>query len=240
MKLAKKLSIILTGPPGCGKGTIAQRLCKDFPLIYISMGDILRREMNKNTDIGWKIKDAIHRGNLVQSNIVFSYVARELLNQPANDSRAFLLDGFPRTIQQFSMLQSISSINLVVDIKIPEDELLNRVADRWLHLPSGRTYNISFNPPKNPGVDDVTGEPLVRRADDTVETLLKRLEKYKSKHQQLELHCKFVLDPFSHIHRNLGILKSFHGRATDEIWPSIHKTVSLFVSPLNFTSYATA
>ncbi|XP_014609015.1 PREDICTED: GTP:AMP phosphotransferase AK3, mitochondrial isoform X2 [Polistes canadensis] len=126
--------------------------------------------------------------------------------------------GFPRTLTQAEMLQRIQPVNLVLNLDVPTSVILDRVKNRWIHLPSGRVYNLGFNDPKVPGKDDVTGEQLIQRQDDKLEVVHKRLEDYSMK-----------TEPVINFYRKLGILKDFRGKTTNEMWPSIKECVKQFL-----------
>jgi len=172
---------ILLGPPGAGKGTQAPRLKHYFGVCHLATGDLLRAEVSKDTPLGKEIKAVIDEGKLVSDELVLQMVS-DNLDRP--DCRnGFLLDGFPRTVPQAQKLDSLlekrkDMLDTVIEFDIDDSLLVKRICGRWFHLSSGRSYHEEFKPPKTPGVDDVTGEPLVRRADDNPDTLRKRLQAY--------------------------------------------------------------
>lgn len=174
---------VLLGPPGSGKGTQAPRLKDYFNVCHLATGDLLRAEVSKDTPLGHEIKAVIDDGKLVSDDLVLRMVS-DNLDRP--DCRnGFLLDGFPRTIPQAQKLDVLlekrkTPLDAVIEFDIDDSFLVRRICGRWFHLSSGRSYHEEFNPPKNPGHDDATGEPLVRRADDNPETLSKRLQAYHS------------------------------------------------------------
>ncbi|KAF6031408.1 AK3 [Bugula neritina] len=138
----------------------------------------------------------------------------------------WLLDGFPRTVAQCSGLSEVSKINFVINLDVPFDEIINRVKDRYIHEPSGRIYNLVFNPPKRSGVDDVTGEPLTQRHDDKEETVTERLKTYETK-----------TEPVLEYYRKRRLLVDFTGRYSNEIWPEVHRELSHHLQPLQYTEY---
>eukprot|EP01035_Chromulina_nebulosa_P036439 gene36439-49083_t len=163
---------IFFGPPGAGKGTQAPRIKEEFCLCHLSTGDMLRDAVKAGSPMGLKAKSIMDAGKLVGDDVVVGIIA-DAIKAP-ECSKGFILDGFPRTVPQAQMLDNLLaekgvSIDKVVNLSIDDELLIKRVTGRLIHLPSGRTYNIYFNPPKVEGVDDVTGEPLTKRGDDTEE-----------------------------------------------------------------------
>lgn len=168
---------MLLGPPGAGKGTQAKLLTTHFHIAQISTGDMLRTAVKNNTALGQQVKKNMESGNLVSDDIIISLVKTRIA-QPDCQS-GFLFDGFPRTIAQAEALRHEKiRLDHVIHIQVDDAEIIRRLSARWVHLPSGRIYNLVFNPPKHLGVDDVTGEPLVQRPDDRAETVRERLVVY--------------------------------------------------------------
>jgi len=172
---------VLLGPPGSGKGTQAARLKDYFSVCHLATGDLLRAEVGRGTQLGKEIKAVIDNGKLVSDELALKMVA-ENLDRP-DCINGFLLDGFPRTVPQAQKLDDLlekrgQPLDAVIEFDIDDSLLVRRICGRWFHLQSGRSYHEEFKPPKTPGVDDVTGEPLVRRADDNPETLKTRLKAY--------------------------------------------------------------
>eukprot|EP01060_Flectonema_neradi_P002146 TRINITY_DN112_c6_g1_i1.p1 TRINITY_DN112_c6_g1~~TRINITY_DN112_c6_g1_i1.p1 ORF type:complete len:244 (+),score=62.82 TRINITY_DN112_c6_g1_i1:59-733(+) len=172
------LRFILVGAPGCGKGTQSPAVVENFGVCHIATGDALRAAVGAGTPAGLQAKEAMNAGKLVSDDIVTAIVS-EAMKEP-RCSKGFVLDGFPRTVQQAKSLDSMlakegASIDKVVSIKVPNDTLIERLSGRWIHKSSGRSYHTIFNPPKTAQVDDVTGEPLMQRPDDKPETAVKRL-----------------------------------------------------------------
>ncbi len=174
------MHVILLGGPGSGKGTQAQFITEKYAIPQISTGDMLRAAVREGTPLGIAAKKVMDAGGLVSDDIILRLI-KERITQ-ADCANGFLLDGFPRTIAQAEGLKEMGvSIDTVIEIAVPDEDIVKRMAGRRVHLPSGRTYHIEFNPPKVEGIDDVTGEPLIQRDDDKEETVRKRLSVY---HQQ--------------------------------------------------------
>ena len=180
--LRKGIRGVLLGPTGSGKGTQASGLMEHFCVCHLATGHLLRAEVSKDTPLGREIKAVIHAGKLVGDDLVLRMVDDNLNRSDCKNG--FLLDGFPRTVAQAQELDILLSerkepLNAVIEFGVDDHALLvNRVCGRWFHLASGRSYHEDFQPPKMPGLDDITGEPLVRRADDNPETLSNRLQSY--------------------------------------------------------------
>jgi len=172
---------VLLGPPGSGKGTQSPKLMKEYCVCHLATGDLLRAEVARQTPLGKEIKTEIDAGRLVNDELVLRMVS-DNLDKP-ECKNGFLLDGFPRTTVQAVKLEELlekrqEPLDCVVEFNIDDGLLFRRICGRWFHLTSGRSYHEEFYPPKVPGKDDVTGEPLIRRADDNPETLRKRLATY--------------------------------------------------------------
>uniref|UniRef100_A0A671WAU1 GTP:AMP phosphotransferase AK3, mitochondrial n=1 Tax=Sparus aurata TaxID=8175 RepID=A0A671WAU1_SPAAU len=168
---------VIMGPPGSGKGTVSARITKTFGLKHLSSGDILRANINAKTELGLLMKSCIDQGQLVPDDVMSRLILSDLR---ALDQSSWLLDGFPRTVSQADALDKAYSVDTVINLNVPFQTIKQRLTSRWTHLPSGRVYNVDFNPPKVPGLDDVTGEPLVQRDDDTPETVTRRLKAYET------------------------------------------------------------
>lgn len=174
------MRLILLGGPGAGKGTQANYLKERYQIPQISTGDMLRAAVKAGTQLGKEAKGYMDAGGLVPDGVIIGLV-KERIAEP-DCGKGFLFDGFPRTIPQADAMKDAGvPIDAVVDIAVPDDEIIVRMSGRRAHLASGRTYHVVFNPPEKEGVDDVTGEPLVQRDDDKEETVRKRLDVY---HQQ--------------------------------------------------------
>ena len=174
------MRLILLGGPGAGKGTQAGFIVERYSIPQISTGDMLRAAVNAGSDLGKKAKGIMDAGHLVPDDLIIDLVKDRISH--ADCSNGFLFDGFPRTIPQADALtQAGVSIDCVVEIAVDDAEIVRRMSGRRVHLASGRTYHVAFNPPRVEGKDDVTGEPLVQREDDQEETVRNRLRVY---HQQ--------------------------------------------------------
>lgn len=176
------MRLILLGGPGAGKGTQANYIKERYDIPQISTGDMLRAAVKAGTDLGKKAKEYMDSGGLVPDEVIIGLV-KERIQEP-DCEKGFLFDGFPRTIPQADAMKDAGvPIDAVVEISVPDEEIIKRMSGRRAHLPSGRTYHVVFNPPKVEGKDDATGEPLIQRDDDKEETVRKRLEVY---HDQTE------------------------------------------------------
>lgn len=178
------MKLILLGPPGAGKGTQANFIKEKYGIPQISTGDMLRAAAKAGTPLGLAAKKVIDAGNLVSDDIIIGLV-KERIREP-DCANGFLFDGFPRTIPQAqAMKDSGIKVDYVVEIQVPDQSIIERMSGRRVHLASGRTYHVVFNPPKVPGKDDVTGEDLVQRPDDAEDTVIKRLSVYHNQTQPL-------------------------------------------------------
>jgi adenylate kinase len=172
-----EVRLILLGSPGAGKGTQAKYITKEFGIPQISTGDMLRDEVRAGTPLGLKVKQTMDSGSLVPDDVMIELVKKRI--KEADAKNGFLLDGFPRTLNQAEALrQEGVPINAVVEINVDDDEIVRRLSGRRVHLPSGRIYHAEWHPPKIENIDDITGEPLVLRDDDKEETVRKRLNIY--------------------------------------------------------------
>ena len=176
------MRLILLGGPGAGKGTQANNIKDKFGIPQISTGDMLRAAVKAGTELGKEAKGYMDAGKLVPDEVIIGLVKERI--KESDCEKGFLFDGFPRTIPQAdAMKEADVPIDAVVDIDVPDEEIIRRMSGRRVHLASGRTYHVIFNPPKAEGKDDQTGEPLIQRDDDKEETVRKRLEVY---HDQTE------------------------------------------------------
>ncbi|CAH1173987.1 unnamed protein product [Phaedon cochleariae] len=206
---------LILGAPASGKGTISSRIIQNFNLQHISSGDKLRQNIQKKTEVGNEAERYIKDGKLVPDDIMIKFISSEIKKVP---NQMWLLDGFPRTVSQAEALWKVEKLDLAINLVVPFQVIINRVKDRWIHLPSGRVYNVGFNAPKVPGKDDVTGEPLVQREDDKPEVVLKRLELYKQ-----------MTKPVIEFYKDKNILKDFHGETSDEIWPKVLESLTFYL-----------
>lgn len=171
------MRVILLGAPGAGKGTQAKLIMEKMGIPQISTGDMLRAAVAAGTELGLKVKDIMASGGLVSDDLIIALV-KERIAQP-DCAKGFLFDGFPRTIPQAeAMLREKVEIDRVIEIDVPDQDIISRLSGRRVHEASGRVYHIEHNPPKVAGVDDVTGEALIQRPDDTEATVRKRLQVY--------------------------------------------------------------
>uniref|UniRef100_A0A7N0SZJ7 adenylate kinase n=1 Tax=Kalanchoe fedtschenkoi TaxID=63787 RepID=A0A7N0SZJ7_KALFE len=188
MKCASKPDkrVILIGAPGSGKGTQSPVIKDEYCLCHLATGDMLRAAVAAKTPLGVKAKEAMEKGELVSDDLVVGIID-EALKKPSCQ-KGFILDGFPRTVTQAQKLDEMLEkrgikIDKVLDFAIDDAILEERITGRWIHPSSGRSYHTKFAPPKTPGVDDITGEPLIQRKDDTAAVLKSRLEAF---HKQTE------------------------------------------------------
>ncbi len=173
------MRLILLGPPGAGKGTQAAFITKQFSIPQISTGDMLRAAVKAGSPLGIEAKKVMDAGGLVSDDIIIGLV-KERLNEP-DCKNGYLLDGFPRTIPQAEAIKAVGiGLDYVLEIDVADEEIVARMSGRRVHLSSGRTYHIKFNPPTVEGKDDITGEPLIQREDDKSETVMKRLAVYRA------------------------------------------------------------
>ncbi|KDO21737.1 adenylate kinase B [Saprolegnia parasitica CBS 223.65] len=182
----KERRTIFIGPPGCGKGTQSPIIKDEYCLCHLATGDMLRAAVRDGTDMGKKAKAAMESGALVTDEIVIGII-KDAIKSP-ECRRGFILDGFPRTVVQAEKLDEMlaetkTQVDKVVNFNIPDQVLVERIAGRRIHVSSGRSYHVKFNPPQVEGIDDVTGEPLIQRKDDNVDTLSTRLDAFHKQTQ---------------------------------------------------------
>ncbi|MDI5891573.1 adenylate kinase [Halomonas rhizosphaerae] len=171
------MRLILLGAPGAGKGTQAQFICERFSIPQISTGDMLRAAVKEGSELGLKVKEIMNSGGLVSDDIIIALV-KERISQP-DCANGFLFDGFPRTIPQAQAMKDAGvKIDHVLEIAVDDEEIVKRLAGRRVHPGSGRVYHLEYQPPKEEGKDDVTGEPLIQRDDDRESTVRNRLAVY--------------------------------------------------------------
>ena len=171
------MNLVLFGPPGAGKGTQAKILINKHNIVQISTGDMLREAIANETDTGKQAKEIMDAGNLVPDEIIINLV-KERINE-ADCKNGYLFDGFPRTIPQADALEAQEIfLDVVLELTLDDEQIIKRMSGRRIHQSSGRSYHLEFNPPKDDGVDDISGEPLIQRDDDKPETVKNRLEVY--------------------------------------------------------------
>jgi len=208
------------GKPGAGKGTLSSKLVKKYDIMALSTGDILRQNILESTDVGIMAEELVKRGELVSDDIMLKILTNKLdtlRNQP------WILDGFPRTLGQGKMLNDhlqnkSTPLTLIVNLDVPDEVILARISDRYVHLPSGRVYNMSYSKPKVPGYDDITGEPLTKRPDDNPETFALRLKKFYQATSPL-------LDYYASQPSTGTKLITLKGSTSDEIWPQMDAVI---------------
>ena len=217
--MKKNIHIILLGPPGCGKGTQAQKLIREFGFVQLSTGDMLRAAISKGTEIGMQAKSIIDKGELVSDELVIGIVRDRIFSTECECG--YMLDGFPRTLAQAEKLDQIltdrnQKIDVVFRLCVPDDMAIRRIAGRRFHITSGRSYNIEFNPSKIEGRDDITGEKLVQREDDKEEIVQSRLNTYHE-----------LTEPLVRYYQKQGILKAIDGAGSPEnIYDEIKQTLN--------------
>lgn len=210
--------VLILGKPGGGKGTISNKILKDFPAFkHLSTGDLLRQHVRNKTPIGLQAKQHMDSGDLVPDQIMIQLVLHDATagheNETSNNNNSsLLLDGFPRTMEQAIALDKSLEVDLVIDLNVPVETIVDRISDRWIHPASGRVYNYSYNPPKTKGKDDITNEDLIQREDDKPQTVRKRLEAYDN-----------VTAPLIQYYSNKEILKTFTGTKSDVIYVDVQQ-----------------
>ncbi|KAK0503333.1 adenylate kinase [Armillaria luteobubalina] len=251
----KMLRMLMFGKPGAGKGTLSARLVKKYDILSISTGDLLRQHIKERTEVGRQAEDIVAQGGLLPDEVMLRVVTSKL---DLLHNRHWILDGFPRTLGQGELLDTHlkyasqmlpysapnlttsrkqgTPLSLVVNLDVPDQVILSRISDRWVHLPSGRVYNMSYNRPKVDGLDDETGEPLTKRPDDNPEIFARRLDKFYSTTSPLLSYyttcatkSEPVRNPHQHPHQlsfpvrppHQLVLKSLSGKTSDEIWPQL-------------------
>jgi len=181
------MNVILLGPPGAGKGTQAAHICEKFNIPQISTGDMLRAAVNAGSPVGLEAKKTIEEGNLVPDDLIIALVKDRI--QLPDCHNGYLLDGFPRTINQANALKLEGiRIDYCVEVQVPDDDIVVRMSGRRVHLSSGRTYHVKFNPPIEKDKDDITGGELIQRVDDNENIVRGRLKIY---HKQTEPLVKY-------------------------------------------------
>ncbi|KAG7285330.1 adenylate kinase [Staphylotrichum longicolle] len=214
-KTAEEIRMILIGPPGAGKGTQAPKIKEKFNCCHLATGDMLRSQVAKKTTLGREAKKIMDAGGLVSDDIVIGMIKEELDNNKECKG-GFILDGFPRTVPQAEGLDKMlrernQSLQHAVELQIDDALLVSRITGRLVHPASGRSYHTTFNPPKVPMTDDVTGEPLIQRSDDNAEALKKRLATY---HKQTT--------PVVDYYRKTGIWKAIDAsQQPGQVWKSL-------------------
>lgn len=207
--LSKIFRAVILGAPASGKGTISKRIVDKFGFAHISPGDLLRLNVINKTELGKKAKVFIDQGKLVPDDMIIKFVMSRLTEV---GNKSWMLDGFPRTVVQAQRLATLEQLDAVINLEVSHEVIIDRVKGRWIHLPSGRVYNIGFNDPKVPGKDDVTGEDLVQRDDDKPEIVAQRLEIYDE-----------MMTPVIDYYMKHDLVTNFKGNTTAEIWPKVEQ-----------------
>lgn len=178
------MRLILLGPPGAGKGTQAAFIIEKFNIPQIATGDMLRAAVKAQSPLGIQAKQVMDAGHLVSDDLIINLVKDRLIQDDCGSG--YLFDGFPRTIPQADALKNNNiALDYVVEISVPEENIIERISGRRVHPASGRSYHVKFNPPKVEGIDDITGEPLVQRDDDSEATVRNRLNVYQEQTRPL-------------------------------------------------------
>ena len=216
------MKMILLGAPGAGKGTQAKFLTETYSIPQISTGDMLRAAVKAESDMGLKVKSVMESGGLVTDDIIIGLVKERITDKDC--AAGFLFDGFPRTIPQAEAMEDAGvEIDVVLEIDVPDDEIVRRLSGRRVHLDSGRVYHVDFNPPAKEGLDDDTGEALVQRKDDEEDTVRKRLSLY---HEQ----TKPLVDFYQQMEKKTGkvrFIKINGTRFINEIVADIKQSLDL-------------
>jgi adenylate kinase len=217
LRLSRPLRLLLLGAPGSGKGTQTSKLLQQVQLPTISSGDLLRQQISLNPSL----KKTISRGELIPDDTMAGIVVGELYSRELlQRQKTWLLDGFPRTLNQAELLdielgKHASNLNFVVELNVPQHVILERIENRWVHIPSGRIYNLQYNPPKVAGKDDVTGEPLDKRPDDNVEVFQRRLDQYNE-----------TIEPLKKFYSSRNVFYSVDGETSDIIFPKLLQLIN--------------
>ncbi|KZV84432.1 adenylate kinase [Exidia glandulosa HHB12029] len=219
---APVLRMLMFGKPGAGKGTLSTRLVNKYDINFLSAGDILRQNIADKTEVGRIAEEIVAAGGLLPDDVITNVVTSKL-DAPALQHRPWILDGFPRTVGQGELLDvhlrnKSTPLSLIVNVDVSDEIILGRISDRWIHSPSGRVYNMSYNRPKVDGRDDVTGEPLVKRPDDNPEIFARRLKAF---YEQTSPLLAYYASRASASTR----LVTLKGATSDEIWPQLEGIV---------------
>jgi len=225
------LSSSLSGAPGGGKGTISKKMVKEFGFTHISTGDLLRTQILQETPTGLMARAYMNQGRLVPDEVVLGLLKEEVWRlegqgkektgqtQTQNQAQtgSLLLDGFPRTVAQAALLGEWFPVRAVLSLHVPHETIAERMAQRWVHLQSGRTYAYDYNPPKTRGLDDLTGEPLQQRADDTPAVVLTRLKQYEASTLPLLQYYEHTPDCLG----QASTVRTFEGKESDKIYEEV-------------------
>jgi len=220
----KVLRMLMFGKPGAGKGTLSAKLVKKYDIMALSTGDLLRQHIAERTEVGREAEEIVAQGGLLPDKMVLKVVTSKL---DKLHNKHWILDGFPRTLRQGELLDNHlksqnTPLSLVINLDVPDDVIVNRISDRWVHLPSGRVYNLSYNRPKVDGIDDETGEALIRRPDDNPQVFGRRLTKFYNITSPLFSYFSLASDSSPTGEPKLVTLQ---GTTSDEIWPKLENVV---------------
>ncbi|KAF9483758.1 adenylate kinase [Pholiota conissans] len=233
------LRMLMFGKPGAGKGTLTRRLAQKYDIVTLSTGDLLRQHIAEGTEVGKEAEEVVARGGLVPDELMLKVLTTKL---DALQDKHWILDGFPRTLLQGEMLDAHlkkrnTPLTLVVNLDVPDEVILGRISDRWVHLPSGRVYNMSYNRPRVAGFDDQTGEALTKRPDDNPEIFARRLAAFYASTSPLLTYFSNSAKSSTarrpntnqhphqlsfHTHSALKV-KTLSGSTSDEIWPQLDR-----------------
>ncbi|XP_058525664.1 LOW QUALITY PROTEIN: adenylate kinase 4, mitochondrial-like [Ochotona princeps] len=215
---SKLLPAVILGLPGSGKGTVCQMIAQNFGLQHLSSGHFLRENIKANREVGDMAKKYLERALLVPDHVITRLMLSEL---ESRSGQHWLLDGFPRTLVQAEALDKICDLDLVITLNIPFETLKDRLNRHWIHPPSGRVYNMDFNPPHVHGIDDITGEALIQQEEDKPEAVAARLRRYKD-----------TAKPVIELYKRRGVLHQFSGTETNKIWPYVYTLSSNKITPI--------
>lgn len=219
----KSVRLTLIGPPGSGKGTQSAKLERDFGLSSISTGQILRQFAQQETEAGLRIKEILAAGGLVEDDIMLGIIKDAI----ARETNGWIIDGYPRNPTQAEQLDYLlkeiqQPLSIVFYLDVPEEVLVERLLERWVHPSSGRTYNLTFSPPKVHGIDDVTGEPLVRRSDDNPDSIRRRLQTFHD-----------ATKPLVEYYKKTGLLIPVDSPTSDVGYVKIREVLNELTKPIH-------
>jgi len=218
------LRMLMFGKPGAGKGTLSAMLVKKYDIMALSTGDLLRQHIAERTEVGREAEDIVAQGGLLPDKMVLKVITSKL---DKLHNKHWILDGFPRTLGQGELLDNHlksqkTPLSLVINLDVPDKVILNRISDRWVHLASGRVYNLSYNRPMVDGLDDETGEPLIQRPDDNPQVFARRLTKFYDLTSPLLSYFSATSDSSPTGEPKLVTLT---GSTSDEIWPKLEGVI---------------
>jgi len=213
----REITTLIMGPPGGGKGTISKKLIKDFGFHHVSTGDMLRAQVRAGSELGKAAKQHMDAGGLVPDELIINMVMEEV---KGSGKEHLLLDGFPRTAAQADALGNHGiAVGMALNLAVPNEEIVKRISSRWVHPASGRTYAYDYNPPKEEGKDDATGEPLVQRDDDKPEAVRARLKGYDEQTM-----------PLLEYYRSRSVLAEFDGSDNPDLVAKDRRSDAIYKS----------